>query len=184
MVLNDAFNRDDLLHAKFRQLVTDHKIDVVIETGTFHGMSTKAFAAMGVEVHTVDNNQAFYNIAQAGLEDLNNVHQYLDNSPDFLAKLLPSLKDKNVLLFLDAHWEHYCPLIDELTEIAKAGIKPVIAIHDFKVPDKDFGYDIYKGQPFEYSWIKPYLESIYGTYKHYYNTQAHGSRRGVIFIEP
>lgn len=183
MELNDAFNRDNLLHDKFKQLITDNGIEVVIETGTYHGRSTKAFAEMGVEVHSVDNNQGYLDIAREYLKDTS-ARLYMANSPEFLNALLPRIKDQKILLFLDAHWEHYCPLLDELKEIAAAGIKPIIAIHDFKVPNKDFGFDVYKGQPFNYEWIKPYLESIYGTYKHYYNTEANGSRRGVIFIEP
>jgi hypothetical protein len=93
--------------------------------------------------------------------------------------------DKKVLLFLDAHWEASCPLLDELAAIAESGMKPIIAIHDFKVPNKDFGFDSYNGQDYTWDWIAPSIEKIYGKdFKHYYNTVAEGAKRGCVFIEP
>lgn len=182
--MKDAFNRDNHLHDKFVQLIKDNAIEVVIETGTYHGRSTRAFADMGVIVHSVDSNSSYLAEARNYIGNMPNVMLHHGNSPDFLRVILPTLKDKNVLMFLDAHWEHHCPLIDELEIIAKSGVKPIIAIHDFKVPDKDFGFDVYHGQPFEWSWIEPSVKKIYDKFTHYYNTEAAGARRGVVFIEP
>lgn len=180
--MSDAFNRDSILHDKFKQLIEDNEIEVVIETGTYHGKSTKAFADMGVEVYSVDSNETYLNIAKDYLQGVANLT--LGNSPDFLMQLLPTIKDKKILMFLDAHWEHHCPLIDELKAIAECGVKPIIAIHDFKVPNKDFGYDVYHGQDFEWDWIAPTVATIYDKFTHYYNTEAEGAKRGVVFIEP
>jgi hypothetical protein len=180
--MSDAFNRDGILHDTFKKLVEDNGIEVVIETGTYHGKSTKAFCDMGVEVYSVDSNETYLNMAAEYLKGAANLT--LASSPDFLAELLPKLKGKKILMFLDAHWEHHCPLIDELETIAACGIEPIIAIHDFKVPNKDFGFDVYHGQEFTWEWIAPSVQKIYDKFTHYYNTEAEGARRGVVFIEP
>lgn len=181
--MKDAFNRDNHLHDKFVQLIKDNAIEVVIETGTYHGRSTRAFGDMGVIVHSVDSNSSYLAEARNYIGNMPNVTLHHANSPDFLKAILPTLKGRNVLMFLDAHWENHCPLIDELETIAACGIEPIIAIHDFKVPDKDFGFDVYNGQPFEWSWIAPSVQKIYNKFTHYYNTEAAGARRGVVFIE-
>src|SRR5690606_34701363 len=91
-----------------------------------------------------------------------------------------------ILFFLDAHWQQYNPLLDELKVIAEAGLKPVIVIHDFKVPFRDdLGYDSYNGQDYDYTWIQDSLHAIYGSnFTTRYNDQATGAKRGVIIIEP
>ena len=183
MVLSDAFNRDTFLHDKFKQLVEDNSIDVVIETGTYHGVSTEAFANMDVDVHTVELNDTYFSIAKSILSKYPNVHQHKGSSPEFLAGILPTLKGKKLLIFLDAHWNG-TPLIEELQAIAASGIEPIIAIHDFQVPNKDFGFDSYNGQDYTWDWIAPHVSNIYKSFNHYYNTEATGSRRGVVFIEP
>lgn len=184
MNLSDAFNRDNHLFDKFKQLITDNDIDTVIETGTYHGVSTNAFASMGVKVETIESQVNYFTLAQQSLIKLPNVMQHLGDSPKVLRSILPKFKDNKVLIFLDAHWNG-TPLIEELEEIAASGLKPIIAIHDFKVPNKDFGFDSYNGQDYTWEWIEPHVRAIYGNdFTHYYNTVAAGARRGVIFIEP
>jgi len=119
---------------------------------------------------------------------LKNVNVVLGSSPDFLDSILcgPMLKIKRILFFLDAHWDDYCPLLDELKLIADNNLEPVIAIHDFKVPDCPLlGFDSYKGQDYDFDWIKPSIEKIYPDgYVVEYNNEAEGAKRGVIFIYP
>jgi hypothetical protein len=88
------------------------------------------------------------------------------------------------LFYLDAHSHIETPLLDELKAIAEAEIKPIIVIHDWKIPDRpDLGYDSYNGQDYTFEWIKPSIEAIYGDeYAYYYNNQAEGAKRGVIYI--
>ena len=96
-------------------------------------------------------------------------------------------KDKSVLLFLDAHWESHNPLLEELQIIKDKGMKPVIAIHDFFVPEHpELGFDSYAGQDYNWEWIASSIESIYGAdgYKYFYNSEAEGMKRGVVFIMP
>jgi antitoxin component YwqK of YwqJK toxin-antitoxin module len=94
----------------------------------------------------------------------------------------------NTIFFLDAHW-YTNPVLNELDAIKESGKKPIIAIHDFMVPDHpEFGYDIYPDQNIVYNWewIQGKIESIYGKsgYTKEYNNEATGAMRGCIFLFP
>ena len=61
----------------------------------------------------------------------------------------------------------------------------IIAIHDFKVPGEDFGFDKFPdGRLYEWKEIANHVKVIYGEdgFKYYYNEKVSGSNRGVIFI--
>lgn len=91
----------------------------------------------------------------------------------------------NVLIYIDSHWHGTpCPLKDELKLISELEIKPIICIHDFKVPGKDFGFDAYDYE-LCFEEIEPYLNDIYKDgYDYHYNEDAGGAYRGIIFIYP
>jgi hypothetical protein len=113
------------------------------------------------------------------------VEAFIQDSVEFLKALPPK---ENAIFFLDAHWGDFCPLLSELEVIAKYNF-PIIAIHDFKVPNEPtLGYDSINGQAFEYEWIKPSLDAIYGEggYDYYYNSNEKSTeiKRGIIYITP
>src|SRR5690606_9109664 len=94
---------------------------------------------------------------------LDNVFQYQGNSAVVLDQILQDIDPNDkVFFFLDAHWEDFNPLLDELSIIAKYGFKPIIAIHDFKVPGRpELGFDTYKDIIYEWDWIKDSIEEIF-----------------------
>jgi hypothetical protein len=184
-----GFEGDTFAFEKFRNLVSEHKIDCIIETGTFLGSTTKKFTEMVPEVHTIEVNENNFNNAVNYLKEIKNVHTYRGNSPDVLLYLFGNeiSANKNILFFLDAHWNQYNPLLDELKVIAEHRLKPVIAIHDFKVPGHpELGFDTYKDIVYEFDWIKSSIENIYGPngYNVEYNSDATGAKRGLIYITP
>ncbi len=180
-----AFNGDTFALEHFEKLKKDLGLKVVIETGTYHGDTTKHLAEIFPEVHTIELNQEYQNIAKNNVGDLENVSYHLGSSPEVMEQIIPEGWNPGLLIFLDAHWNDYNPLLDELKVIANKKIKPVIVIHDFKVPGKDFGFDSYAGQDYDYDWIKGLLGEIYGNeYDFYYNEEATGSQRGIIYILP
>jgi hypothetical protein len=92
------------------------------------------------------------------------------------------------VIFIDAHWEDYFPLLDELKIIKDKNLKPVIAIHDFYVPDENgnakFGFDSYHSQPLDFPYIKNAIENLYkNSYEIKYSTTS-TINSGVIFIYP
>jgi predicted O-methyltransferase YrrM len=181
---SNGFEGDSFLRSEFEKVISENKIDVVVETGTFLGNTTKALASMAKEVHTVEVNRDNYLRAISNCNGIENIKFYLGSSEKTLPYIIDKIEKKsNILFFLDAHWNEYNPLLDELKVIKDKGLKPCIIIHDFKVPNTNFGYDSYKGQDYSIEWIESSIKDIYGedlTYR--YNTQCDGARRGVIFI--
>jgi len=179
-----GFEGDEFLAKEFARLVKLHNINHIIETGSYRGATAKRLSELA-PVYTVELIHENYEVAKETCKG-HPVTCRLGNSVDALREWLPNLKRERLLFFLDAHWEKYNPLLDELHVIAMNGIKPVIAIHDFKVPDRpEFGYDSYAGQDYDFAWIEKSLDEIYGgKYAYHYNSMAEGAMRGVIFIYP
>lgn len=184
-----GFEGDIYLKQKFAEIIKQHKITWIIETGTYLGSTTAHLCSMCPRVDTVEVNEQHYKVAVDYLRDRKNVTLHLGNSPQVLATLIPPRSGKRsaLFVFLDAHWGQYNPLLDELAVIATSKYKPVIAIHDFKVPNNpELEYDVYKDFRYEWQTIHASVDKIYGpgNYHVEYNTQATGAKRGVIFIYP
>lgn len=198
---DQPFNGDTFIEQEFIALRDRFNITTAIETGTALGYTTLWLAKNFEKVYTIELNKQYVDIARAKFLQYPNITSIHGNSEDIVKHLRI---DGNALFFLDAHWGNNCPLLGELYGISKLGItqnttigevlvkgiKPVIAIHDFLVPDEGevLGYDQYKGQPFKLDWIKPALDKIYGEANYGYNYNSHeksaGARRGIIYIWP
>jgi len=208
-----AFNGDKFVEEEIRRLIKKYKIKSIIETGTYLGDTTARFAELAEEVHTIEIKQEFFAQAQVNLKGYDNVKMYLGNSPEILNTILPSVKPP-VLFYLDAHWSRYWPILDELKAIARFehGKNSVIVIDDFYVPGEDFGYDeyypnfgllsylakrvinkitetvlrkrVFKRQRLDYPYIEKHTLQINAEFKHFFNKQAGGARRGKIYIHP
>lgn len=189
-----GFEGDAIARDTIERILGERCIDIVIETGTYLGSSTRRFAEMpGVNhVFSIEVNPEHWAKANENLKDLKpKVNLLKGNSPEALDILLQMIPNHGprLFFFLDAHWEEYNPLLDELRVIAEFNRipKPVIAIHDFKVPGRpDLGFDSYKGQDYDFEWIQSAVERIYGQtgYQIKYNDQAEGAKRGIIYIFP
>jgi predicted O-methyltransferase YrrM len=204
---------DDLImQARFREIVAEYGIKVIVETGTLRGYSTFIFSKMARTVLSVDNNpenlrQATHTLLDSGGCD--NVVLVAGNSPNVLEALRPLLPDET-LYFLDAHWQSYWPILDEIREIRSG--TGVIVIHDFLIPDRpDLGFDTYTKyaglldgsgemiiqeivtQPLNYEYVKDALTAWSPTHRVEYNTEAQFTEgvpdtspraRGVAYIFP
>lgn len=182
----EGFEGDTIMRERFQELVADYKIDLIIEGGTYLGGTTRQLAEMVDHVITIEVNGVHYARAKTILKDHGNVHQMLGSTVDLLPIILEGIQRK-VLIFLDSHWLEHNPLLEELEIIAAAGLKPVLVIHDFKVPGhSELGFDTYKDIVYEWEWIKPGIEKIYGVqgYIAEYNSKAVGAKRGIIYIMP
>ena len=162
-----AFNADHHVEAEFLKLKQRFAIATAIETGTCLGGTTVFLGQNFDRAFTIEINKTWLKIAinrfdGAGVGE--KIKAYLGSSEKVLDDIIQiySITDK-CILYLDAHWQGYCPLHDELKIVAKNKIKPVICIHDFFVPNEHvLGYDSYNGQPFTFEWIKQLLDEIYG----------------------
>jgi hypothetical protein len=104
-------------------------------------------------------------------------------------KSLEIKENDKFLFFIDSHWDpEPLPLLDELEMISQKGLKPVIIIHDFFVPDENnlpkFGYDKYGEQTLCLDFIAEKLKKIYGSFEYHYNKEVDSVNSGVIFIYP
>lgn len=181
-----GFEGDTILEQAFRDLIKKHDIKTVCETGSYMGATARKIADMGVAVVTIEVNPQYYQQAQ-GVHTINRPTYLFGNSVDVLPEAISKYVNGNTIYWLDAHWQAHNPLLEELKIIADHKLRPVIIIHDFKVPDHpELGYDSYNGQDYDWEWIKDSVEEIYGKdgYTYHYNSEATGAKRGVIFIEP
>lgn len=183
----EAFNQDTILQETFRSLVEKHNPDLILETGTHRADTTEYFTSFNVPVISTEINKEFYDISQNKLVDKPNVTLLLGDSAKVLEENLNILQDKKIIAFLDSHFLNDQVLERELNLFEKLSIKPIIIIHDFYVPGKDFGYDTWDGHRYDYEFYKSYLDKTYGgedKYTYFYNEDAVGCRRGVIITIP
>lgn len=186
------FNEDGYMELEFLRLKKKYNIKHVVETGTYHGMTTVWLAKTFKHVYTTEVNANFYTIAQNRFEESkvkDKIQSYHGDSITVLPSIISTLKsqEENALFFLDAHW-YTNPLLGELLAIASEGYKPtIICIHDMMNPnDPSMGYDVYPDQGiiYNYEWVQKHIEAIYGAngFTYYYNQKADGARRGALFI--
>lgn len=185
---NQPFNGDTYICDEFLRIRDEFDIQTVIELGSCVGGTTKWCGENFTEVYTIEINPSFRSYCLLYTEHLPNVTSLLGNTVDILPSVLDKVTD-NTLIFIDSHWLENCPMLDELRLIAEKKKKPCVCIHDFKVANHpELGFDSYKGQDFEISWIKPSLDNIYGidNYRTYYNNgcSKDSACRGVIYIVP
>ena len=188
------FNEDSYMEKEFLSIKDKYKIDVVVETGTYHGVTTEWFAKNFSLVHTTEINDEYYETAMNRFKSsgcIKNIVAWKGDSSSLIQNIISQIDNsgKKAAFFLDAHW-YKNPLLDELSSIARLKYTPsVICIHDMMNPnDPTMGYDQYPEQGISYTfeWVKPYIDSIYGDgeYLYYFNEKADGARRGALFITP
>jgi hypothetical protein len=172
------FEGDTFIPVEILKLKKKFRIKNVLETGSQYGSTLDWFNANFPVAIGCEPNKEFFDIAKG--KGLNVYNRY---SLDFLSTSI-GYKSKT-LIYIDSHWHDTpCPLKDELKLIAELNINSVICIHDFKVPNKDFGFDEYD-YALEFSEIESLLPAIYPNgYEYHYNTEANGANRGIIFIYP
>lgn len=187
--MSEPFGGDGYFKRRLIQLLEEYNIKSIIETGTYHGATTKELCKLR-PTWTIEAVERFYN--ECGDLSRFGIKQFLGRSYEILDQILGHKESLQgpILFFLDAHGPSYhdpSPLPQELETITKYGIKDcVIIIHDFYVPGKDFGYDEYCGQKYVWEWIKPYVDKVYGegNYIIEYNKEAEGARSGILYILP
>lgn len=177
----EAFNGDTYLAEEFLHLRDKYGIKSVIETGSYLGVTTLWLSEHFEQVFTIEINERYYQATQKRIRGIKNVVSMLGDSEKMLHSVLQMAGEK-VIVFLDAHWNKN-PLLTELDIIQQSELKPVVVIHDFKVPGHpEFGYDTYLEQNIIYEW--DYIKDHVSGYKYYYNQAAAGAKRGVIFLIP
>lgn len=176
--MNDPFEGDTFIPTELKKLRDRLRLKWCVETGTQYGSTTAELAKIFQYVDTVEADHDFSDIAVQRMPRNASLHRGLSQH------VLPDLIENDTLYYLDAHGCAVggCPLKKELEAIARAQPRNIaIAIHDFQVPGTDFGFDTYD-YPLEWSEIAPIVARIFRKPHHYYNSEADGARRGIIYI--
>jgi hypothetical protein len=114
----------------------------VIETGTYRALTTCHLSTLTeAPIATIEVNPVYYRFSHGRLAKLPRVHQFLGKSPAVLEQLRvdPAWHAEPVFFYLDAHWLHDLPLLDELAVVRRGWTRYVALIDDFRV-DGDDGY--------------------------------------------
>jgi hypothetical protein len=184
---DQPFNADVYVCVEFLKLKKQYDVKTAIETGSCLFSTTKWLGENFESVYTAEINHSYAVHGYHRVEKMPNVVAKIQDSVSFLKELTLL---GSCIFFLDAHWNDFCPLQDELDVIANMkGIEPpVIVIHDFYTGNEELGYDSYLNQRFDYEWIKEKIDLIAKNmdceYTYYYNTDSIGAKRGLIYITP
>jgi predicted O-methyltransferase YrrM len=183
------FNNDSVITETVVQLVKDLKIDCIVETGTFRGTTTAFLSETfpNMPIYTVEVDFKMFLQAEENLKPHTNIKMILGSSEKVLEDLLPTLKDKRILFYLDAHWEEYWPLLDEFEAIRKScKDNCCIVIDDFKVPFRQFQHDTYKEQPLDLDYIEEKMNEVYTKPFYFFNDRTTRIPRAVgkVYIVP
>lgn len=165
-----AFNLAPEITPIFTFLAHEYEIDTVVETGTCDGNTSIALARVFPFVHTIEVVEASYLRVKEKFSHIPNIECHLGSSEIVLQEILPTIADKRALFYLDAHWDSFWPLLDELEEISKTHQDNcIIVIDDFKVPGRrDIYYDAYGEAECSFEYIKEKLDSVYSSYTYHY----------------
>lgn len=134
----------------FDDLFNFYNFNFLVETGTYTGLTTKYFAHKypRLKIFTIELDRYSFLAASSRLKDFTNVVAVHGSSVAHLPNIIKEnsihLPDKTNLWYLDAHWNDYCPLQDEVRLIMSLESKNIIVIDDFSVPqDEGYSYDVY-----------------------------------------
>ncbi|MEO8626220.1 MAG: hypothetical protein ABI452_05920 [Candidatus Limnocylindrales bacterium] len=120
---------------------------MVIETGTYRALTTRHLSTLTqAPIATIEVNPSYYRFSQGRLSKLPQVHQFLGKSPAVLEQLRvdPAWHAEPVFFYLDAHWLHDLPLLDELAAVRRGWTRFAALIDDFRVAGDDgYFYDDY-----------------------------------------
>lgn len=183
-----SFYYDPLLLEELILIKKKFDYNIFIETGTEKGKTVEVLLNYFDTIHTCEIDEKYYEF-HGIFENNPKVHLHKGNSPEKLKEIFKTLKDDKFIIFLDAHWRQYWPLLDELNVIKDFNFKPVIIIHDFFTGKDGLLGDEYvqNGKKIKLNWdyIKNPIQLIYGEngYTFHYNEKSK-INRGCVFIYP
>lgn len=117
-------------------------LDVFVETGTFRGDTVELVKDIFEEIRTVELSPEYYAEARSRFSGQAHIDLVHGDSPAVLAEWAPSLRERSVLYFLDAHWcvaantageASQCPLLAEIRAIGTLNANSLIVIDDARL---------------------------------------------------
>jgi hypothetical protein len=95
---------------------------VFVETGTFHGGTTRWASRHFDIVHTIERAEKLYHMHSNELSRIKGVTPHFGDSRNILPKIVRDIPDQRAVFWLDGHWsggetageDDECPLLEEL----------------------------------------------------------------------
>lgn len=171
---------------KILEIKEKYNIDTIVETGIFEGDSALFFSQIVPNYHGIEIVPDYLEKTKNLLEEHNiqNFNLHHGNSPIVLLNLMHKIDAEKTIFFLDAHWQRYWPLKDEIDTISRN--KGIIVIHDAQVPDHpELGYDVWGGNTLNYEYVKENLNDWSKTHRVEYSTKSDSRlQRGTMYVYP
>ena len=184
------FNGQRSRQELFNSLVEKFTPSAIVETGTHLGTTTELLAATGRPIFSVESDPRYYGFAKARFWRRRNVHLLRGDSRMALRMWFDGslrwARNRNLFVYLDAHWNEDLPLAEELEIVFGACPNAIVMIDDFRVPfDDGYGYDNYgAGRSLTAELIEPAV-GTYGLQIFYPSTPSvleTGERRGCVVV--
>jgi predicted O-methyltransferase YrrM len=185
-----AFNNQQARNAIFQSLFQTFQPWAIVETGTYRGSTTEAFARTGLPVFGAELDPHALAFARMRMRGAPNVKIIEGDSRDVLRGLLdgPTWANHgaNSFFYLDAHWNEDLPLAEEIDIIFSRCPDSIVMIDDFAVPgDAAYGYDDYgPGKALDSHYVGPSV-SAHGLTLYYPSTHSDnetGAKRGCVVL--
>lgn len=157
-----GFGTDEQLLVDILKYKQKFDYNIIIETGTYHGTSSRILSSVFDKVYTCEINQAYKEDIDKKINGIDNIEVMFGSSPDCLKKWFQEIGHDKFFLFLDAHWMEDWPIQDELQQVIDFGYKPFIFIHDFYCGHEGWKYDSYGNIRLDYDYVKEKMDKIYG----------------------
>src|SRR5262249_42296175 len=151
--------------ALFVDILVKTQPHMIVETGTYLGITTELMSETGLPVFTIESHPRNYGFACARFWWRQNVRVLYGDSRARLGRLfdetLHPLYGLTLFFYLDAHWNDDLPLAEELDIVFRRCPKAVVMIDDFQVPsDAGYGFDDYgPGKALVLSYIRPAISA-------------------------
>jgi hypothetical protein len=176
------FNGQSHRAAVVEALIADFRPDLLVETGTLLGHTTRRLAELGPPVRSVEVHPGFYRLARLRLGATSNVEVIRGDSAEALDLLRRQTTYRSLFAYLDAHWYGRLPLAEEVALILDSWEETLIVIDDCRVPhDPGYGYDIYEGVAVGIELLDLPAQTL-GAYPSTPAVQETGGRRGTLYL--
>jgi len=184
LCLNGQENRKKII----TKILTKIKFDLIVETGTEYGFSTKYFSQFSNKIMSIEKSKPIFFMAKNNLIGEKNIKLILNDSKNL--NLILNNEDINpesestVFFYLDAHAEDDYPLIEEISLILNKFKNFILVIDDFEIPGDDgYGYDSYRGRKLNIKFIKKLLsKKEYIFFPNVHSSNETGRLRGYVLI--